>query len=230
MASTTFCIDVPVFGGQGTAAANSPQARQQALLDASSPSGSVLLAACHATLHAELETLSSTELSQVNIDLSDFQTKESILALPTERYLHNAVISGTTLFLLQTLRYLAYIDASVASNGSLTPFSDVLKPNSVHGVGVLGFSSGILPAAVVATSFSSVSFLSHAVEAYRLAVWIGVRAQIFRRTTLSGSFPEAVHSSPWSLVFLGLNKEDAEVAISDFAKVRSSSTILHLSY
>ncbi|SJL00722.1 related to polyketide synthase modules and related proteins [Armillaria ostoyae] len=218
MTSTTFCIDVPVFGGQGTAAANSPQARQQALLDASSPSGSVLLAACHATLHAELETLSSTELSQANIDLSDFQTKESILALPTDRYLHNAVISGTTLFLLQTLRYLAYIDASVASNGSLTPFSDVLKLNSVHGVGILGFSSGILPAAIVATSFSSVSFLARAVEAYRLAIWIGVRAQIFRGTMLSGSFPEAVHSSPWSLVFLGLNKEDAEVAISDFAK------------
>ncbi|PBK92884.1 putative polyketide synthase [Armillaria gallica] len=228
MASTTFCIDVPVFGGQGTAAANSPQARQQALLDASSPSGSVLLAACHATLHAELETLSSTELSQVNIDLSDFQTKESILALPTERYLHNAVISGTTLFLLQTLRYLAYIDASVASNGSLTPFSDVLKPNSVHGVGVLGFSSGILPAAVVATSFSSVSFLSHAVEAYRLAIWIGVRAQIFRRTTLSGSFPEVVHSSPWSLVFLGLNKEAAEVAISDFAKTITEPSPLYV--
>ncbi|PBK78491.1 polyketide beta-ketoacyl-synthase [Armillaria solidipes] len=228
MASTTFCIDVPVFGGQGTASANSPQARQQALLDASSPSGSVLLAACHAILHAELEMLSSTELSQVNIDLSDFQTKESILALPTERYLHNAVISGTTLFLLQTLRYLAYIDASVASNGSLTPFSDVLKLNSVHGLGILGFSSGILPAAVVATSFSSVSFLSHAVEAYRLAIWIGVRAQIFRGATLSGSFPDVVHSSPWSLVFLGLNKDDAEVAISDFAKTIAESSPLYV--
>ncbi|KAK0228850.1 polyketide synthase [Armillaria fumosa] len=228
MASTTLCIDVPVFGGQGTAAANSPQVRQQALLDASSPSGSLLLAACHATLHAELETLSSIELSQVNVDLSDFQTKESLLALPTERYLHNAVISGTTLFLLQTLRYLAYIDASVASTGSLTPFSDVLKPNSVHGVGILGFSSGILPAAVVATSFSSVSFLSHAVEVYRLAIWIGVRAQIFRGTTLSGSFPEAVHSSPWSLVFLGLNKEDAEVAISDFAKTIAEPSPLYV--
>ncbi|KAK0463812.1 putative polyketide synthase [Desarmillaria tabescens] len=228
MASTTFCIDIPVFGGQGTAAANSPQARQQALLDASSPSGSVLLAACHAALHTELKTLSSTELSQVNIDLSDFQTKESILALPTERYLHNAVISGTTLFLLQTLRYLAYIDASVASNGSLTPFSDVLKSNSVHGVGILGFSSGILPAAVVATSFSSVSFLSTAVEAYRLAIWIGVRAQIFRRATLSGPFPEAIYSSPWSLVFLGLSKQDAEVAISDFAKTVAEPSPLYV--
>ncbi|KAG7448249.1 uncharacterized protein BT62DRAFT_1004040 [Guyanagaster necrorhizus] len=171
MASTTLCIDFPVFCGQGTAVANSPQARQQAPVDTSSPSG-------------------SSSLSQVDIDLSGFLTKESIFALPTER--------------------------SCATWRTSTP---ELLPT--------GLSPPILPPAVVATSFSSVSFFSRAVEAYLLAIWTDVRTQILRSTTLSGSLPEAAYSS-WSPVFVRLNKQDVEVAISEFSKTIAEPSPLYV--
>ncbi|KAF5377903.1 hypothetical protein D9615_006799 [Tricholomella constricta] len=209
---------LPVFAGQGTAAATVPQTRQTAILDASSQSGSILLSACHEAFHHELSSLSAPELLHVDIDLTDFRKPESLLSLPAERYQQNSVISGSTLFLLQALRYLSFVEATGISTDSLTPFSDVLKANSEHGLGVLGFSSGILPACVVATSFSTFSYISRAVEAYRLALWVGIRSQLYRNDTLKSGSRDLDTKLPWSLVFIGMSKEDAEEAILNFSK------------
>ncbi|KAL0948282.1 hypothetical protein HGRIS_010876 [Hohenbuehelia grisea] len=206
-------LDVPVFAGQGTTAANSPKTRGQAQRDAATPNGSLLLAACFEAFHQEISSLSEEELAQTDIDIADFKTHESFLAVPSERYQSNPIITGTTLFLIQSLRYIAFIEALGVSTDSLTPFSDVLKRNLEHGLGVLGFSSGILPACVVGTSFSAITFLTHAVEAYRLAFWIGVRTQSYR----SANVGEGA-SLPWSLVFMGLGKKTAEEAIANFRK------------
>jgi hypothetical protein len=215
-------LNVPVFAGQGSAAANTIQTRQQALQDATSPSGSILLSACHEAFHAELSSLSPTELTQANIDIADFKSKVSLLSIPDRRYLHNPIISGPTLFLIQSLRYIAFIQTSGVSADSLTPFSDVLKGNLERGMGVLGFSSGILPACVVGTSLSAVTYISRAVEAYRLAIWIGVRTQIYRTVTLEASSAGKNSTNlPWSLVFFGMNKQSAEAAITVFSEVIS---------
>ncbi|TFK33599.1 hypothetical protein BDQ12DRAFT_657776 [Crucibulum laeve] len=217
MASTTLQLDVPIFAGQGTAAANSIQTRDQALRDASTSTGSVLLTAFHEAFHAELLSLLPAERQVVDIDLSDFTKQESLIILPAQRYTYNPVISGPTLFVLQALRYLAFAESTAAFTSSLTPFSDILQRNVEQGAGILGFSSGILPACVVGTSLSTIAFVSRSVEAYRLAIWIGIRSQIYRRQVLN------VHSIdpalPWSLVFVGLKKEYAEEAIAKFDKV-----------
>lgn len=222
----TNALNIPIFAGQGTSAANSPATRKQALKDASTPAGSLLHAACFETFHSELSSLPRDEILKAGIDLSDFKNKNTLLDVPAERYLNNPIITGTTLFLLQSLRYLAYIESFGTAAESPTPFSDVLKGNLEYNLGVLGFSSGILAAVVVATSFNTISYISRSVEAYRLAVWIGIRTQQYRKQTIIGDSP-----SPWSLVFLGLDKKSAEEAIAAFHSVRiflslHSSTII----
>ncbi|KAG5652522.1 Type I Iterative PKS, partial [Sphagnurus paluster] len=209
-------LHLPVFAGQGTTVVTAPQTRQTALLDASSHSGSILLAACHEAFHHELSSLPAPELFHVDIDLEDFEDPQKLLFLSKERYLHNAIISGSTLFLQQSLRYLAFVEALGNSTHSLTPFSDVLRQNSDYGLGVLGFSSGILPACVVATSFSTFSYISKAIEAYRLALWVGIRSQLYRREVLQSGSLDLETSLPWSLVFHGMGQSDAEESISNF--------------
>lgn len=223
MDSLPLCL--PVFAGQGTTAANSPQTRRQALLDASSSSGSILLSECHAAFHAELSSLSRDDLRNVQVDAADFSTREALLSIPKERYLHNPTISGPTLFLIQSLRYLAFVEATGSSTKSSTPFFDVLKRNSEYNLGVVGFSSGILPACVTGTSFTVLTYISTALQAYRLALWIGIRSQLYRHDTLRlGSLNQYI-SLPWSLVFIGIHEDEAEQAILDFNKVTNISCL-----
>lgn len=213
MSAATF-LNIPVFAGQGAAAADYPAFRKQAQRDATSSAGSLLLTACFEAFHAELSCLAQDEILRTGIDLSDFKHRNAILDIPPDCYLSNPILTGTTLFLFQSLRYLAYIETSGGVEETLAPFSDVLKGNREYQLGVLGFSSGILPAVVVATSFNTISYISRSVEAYRLAFWIGVRVQQFREKI-------ALHNpdSPWSLVFSGLDKKSAEEAIIAFDSV-----------
>lgn len=212
---TAATLNIPVFAGQGTAAANSPAARKEAFKDASSSAGSLLLAACFEAFHGEFSSLSPQEILSTGIDISDFKHKNTLLDVPAERYLSNPIITGTTLFILQSLRYLAYVESSGAMEESLTPFSDILKVNLEHNLGILGFSSGILPATVAGTSFNTISYISRSVEAYRLAIWIGIRTKQYRDQTILDD-----SAAPWSLVFLGLDQNSAEEAIVAFNSVR----------
>ncbi|KAF8897468.1 hypothetical protein BD779DRAFT_1667443 [Infundibulicybe gibba] len=220
MSPSSASLNVPVFAGQGTAAANNALTRQQAVHDASTPAGSLLLSSCFEAFHHEISSLSPEELSRLGLDLSDFTSEVALLQIPPEKYCNDPVITGPTLFLIQSLRYIAFVAESGVSNKSLTPFSDVLKQNSTYGMGVLGFSSGILPACVVGTSLTTVSYITRAVEAYRLSIWIGIRTQIYRANT-SIDIP----TLPWSLVFLGMSKKSAEEAIATFTEINGESCL-----
>ncbi|KZT25437.1 polyketide synthase [Neolentinus lepideus HHB14362 ss-1] len=209
--------DVPVFAGQGTAAASSPQTREQALRDAESASGTLLLTSCYQAFLTELATLSPTELEQVDVDPADFETAQSLLAASPDRYQRNPVISSTTLFLIQSLRYLAHVESQSSDKKTTTPFFDYLKNNVEQGLGVLGFSSGILPACIVGTSKNTLAYVANAVEAYRLAFWIGVRCQLYRAATLEATGAPGKESLlPWSLVFMGMGRKSAQDAITEF--------------
>ncbi|KAF8630985.1 hypothetical protein AX15_002695 [Amanita polypyramis BW_CC] len=224
MSSSIDLVNIPVFAGQGTTAINSHETRQQALRDADLPSGSVLLAACFQAFISELSALAPTDLGNVEVVISDFATKESLLVLH-ERYLHNPVITGPTLFLIQVLRYLFFIEGIGASTNSLTPFADILRCNRKYAVGILAFSSGILPACVVGTSNSVVDFISRAVEAFRLTIWIGVRSQLYRKEILSRSSSQVNPSLPWSLVLFGLSRQAVEEALTEFNKEFESTPL-----
>ncbi|KAF9568001.1 ketoacyl-synt-domain-containing protein [Agrocybe pediades] len=206
MASLT-TLNIPVFAGQGTQAAKAATTRQQALNDASSNLGALLLKSCHEAFLLELSSLTPAELAGIKIDPADFPNPESLLNLVADRYDDNPVISGTTLFLIQSLRYLSYVEATASATGSLTPFSDFLETNIENKVGIAGFSSGIVAACLVASSQTSVTYLAHAVELYRLAFWIGVRCQQYLVDSLeTASVPLKWHSEPWSQVIIGCDK------------------------
>lgn len=225
MASPLEFLCIPVFAGQGTNAASSVATRQQALSDAKLPCCSVLLAACFQAFVSELLTLSSSDLDDIQVSLSEFTTKESLL-VQDERYLHNPVITGPTLFLVQVLRYLAFTEGDGGSTKPHAPFGDILKSNKKYDVGILGFSSGILPACVVSSSNTVIDFISRAVEIFRLVLWIGIRSQHYRKKALSLCTPSVQPSLPWSLVFFGLTRQAAEAALEKFNKVIKRSLCL----
>ena len=217
--------NVPMFPIQWTAAANSPKAIQQALRDSSS-SSSLLLSACHEAFLKELDSLSSDELRQTNLSAADFKNLDALFTISPECRPLNLITSWTRLFLIQSFRYLAFIESFGSSPGSFASFSKFLESNSEHRIGILGFSSGMLPACVVGASSSTLNFITWAVEAFRVAFWIGIRTQIHRSNTLrKRGMPNC--SSPWSRIFVGLNKRVAEEAISTFHNSVCSPMLLY---
>ncbi|KAF5350379.1 hypothetical protein D9758_012473 [Tetrapyrgos nigripes] len=209
MPSSVPVLDVPFFSGQGNAAADKSSTRELAVHDAETISGSTLLHSCFNAFHTEISSLAPAIRKGIDVDLDDFQSPLSLLQATTQRYTHNSVLSGSTLFLIQSLRYLAYVDSS-----DLPRHAEIL-----------GFSSGIIPAVVVSTSYTKASFVSRAVEAYRLVLWIGIRAQLYRRSELEPIPFENIGSLPWSFAFIGMNREAAEEAVEKFNSVNPLSPI-----
>jgi hypothetical protein len=111
--------------------------------------------------------------------------------------------------MFQSLRYLGYVESL---NNSPSRFTDALKAHASRNLGVLGFSLGILVACVVATSQNTLVCISIFVEAFRLAFWIGVRTQYYRKNVL-GDGKECL---PWSVVLSGTNRKEADTAIEAF--------------
>jgi hypothetical protein len=99
-----------------------------------------------------------------------------------------------------------------SSKNSPSRFTGVLKANASHNLGVLGFSSGVLSACVVAASQSTLAYISNAIEAFRLSFWIGVRTLGYQRNALR----DGGIGLPWSVVLLGVDREEAEDAVEVF--------------
>ena len=200
-------IVLPVFAGQGTTRASLNHAADQAIRDADSPTGSLLLSSCLDVFLSELAALSPTELDQTGICPSDFDDPRRLL-IPGPKYLKNHIISGVFLFLAQVLRYQSYVQTTSRS------FLDLLKANIDHAAGVLGLSSGIFPACVVAASRSPLSYITTTVEIFRLIFWIALRVVQFTRKLLKEKPVDA--TLPWSVACLGLTKTDVEQHITRF--------------
>ena len=217
MVASRISLDIPVFAGQGSTSSIFTQRRER---NANSASGDVFLSACHMAFYAELVSLSASDFKLTGINMSDFASKDSLLTTPEQlQYLHNPVISGSTIFLIQSLRYLAYMDPFDLPCASLRPFTDVWKCNADHGIGLLGFSSGIITACIASTSPTRISFLSQAVEAYRLVLWIGIRSHLYRQQALLRGSLDPITDLPWSLVFFGIDRHSAQEALDTFNQV-----------
>jgi hypothetical protein len=222
-------MDIPVFAGQGTSAGNAVHTQNQAFEDASSPSGSLLLLSCYRAFRDELSTLSPSELLQADIDIADFPDQKYLLSASCERYTCNAIVHCSYHFLIQSLRYLAFVESIGLATNSLNPFTDVLRGNMEQNLGILGFSSGILPACVVASSFSTLSYISCAVEMYRLAIWIGIRTQMYRMSILNPTWNENDAALPWAIVLSGASQDEIEAIIARY-QAHVSLTLAFLEY
>ena len=207
-------LNIPIFSGQGTTSINSRCVQDQAIISSASPPGTLLLSSCFEAFHSELSSLSEAELKRTGVSLLDFDRSSALLLVPPEKYLRNSVISGTRLLLIQTLIYLEW--ATRAVGATQDAFSAPLERNRQISTGVIGFSSGIISACVVGTSATLLDFLSNAVSAFRVALWIGVRAQFCRDHTLLASGFHINDNHLWSIILLGMGHHATEEAISQF--------------
>lgn len=80
-----------------------------------------------------------------------------------------------------------------------------------------GYSSGILPAALVASSDSIPALLSNAIDLFGLVFALGFRCQCFRKQALSAvPAHDLDREAPWSLVLFGMNREEVQWAVDSF--------------
>ncbi|OBZ65944.1 hypothetical protein A0H81_14048, partial [Grifola frondosa] len=142
-----FLPDAFVFDGQGSAATTSSQTTNLALQDAQLPLGSTLLLACHQAFLKEFASLSPADQASSGIDINAFLAPRALIDVPPA-FRANAVLANTNLYLIQLLRYLANIDPA---SFDAPPTADLI-----------GFSTGVFAAVVVATSTSIPQLLVHA--------------------------------------------------------------------
>ncbi|KAF9240177.1 putative polyketide synthase [Melanogaster broomeanus] len=218
---STKTIIVPLFSSQGSGRAMLEQANVQAVRDAASAFGSLLLSSCLDAFLAELCVLSPEELDQSGICPSDFSDPHSLLS-PQPKYLKNRIVSGTFLFLAQVLRYQSYVQSTFTSHLS----RDFFQTNIDHGVGVLGLSSGIYPACVVAASRNAFGYISTAVDVFRLVFWIEFRVLQFTRKMLREGPVDC--TLPWSVTCIGLTKADIQERIARLEQKLGSSPSLRV--
>lgn len=195
--------NIPVFAGQGSLALFTPKAIAVATKDASTPTGALLLSAVHRAFLAELSSIPPTQRSAVGLDLSDFPSPHTLLA-PLKKYHTSCIVQGTTLCVFQLLRYLSHVETTPG-----TEFDNAAAAISE----VAGFCSGSLVAAVVASSHTTIDFLCHGVEAFKLAVWIGYETELYR---LSQCLEGETEMLSWSLVVFGWTREAALRRIEAF--------------
>ncbi|KAI0036587.1 polyketide synthase [Vararia minispora EC-137] len=209
--------DIPIFPGQGSARANTSATLERTLRIASSPYGRLILSSCFSAFHAELDSLSPTERSEAGINLTDFDAPGSLLNALHGPYPINPILSSTRLVLIQTL---TYFNAYAEELTNATP-----ERSSTHEFGVLGFSSGIISACVAGASRSTLHYINNATAAFRLAFWIGFRAQAYRHRVLDEAGIPRSDTRPWSLVFTGVDKVTAEKLVDDHNSRVSSGTL-----
>ena len=168
----------------------------------SSVSGAELVSQCHAVFLADCRKLDTRTKVVVGLDPTKFTVLGDFLR-PPPQFHHNGVVQATTICLYQLLHYLAQMEQSGRGLDYLT--DQVLE--------ITGFCSGLIAAAVVASSSSASEFLKFGVEAFRLAFWIGCRTVI--ESKKQGQ-PQDL-DTPWSLVVLGLPQEEVEEQRRNFS-------------
>ena len=219
-------LNIPIFSGQGSTSINSRCVQDQVIISSASPPGTLLLSSCFEAFHSELSSLSEAELEMTGVSLVDFDRPSALLLVLPDKYLRNSVVSDTRLLLIQALIYLGWATGAVGT--AQDAFSALLEKNRQNSTGIVGFSSGVISACVVGTSATLLDFLSNAVSAFRVALWIGVRTQFSRGHALLASGFQINDNCLWSVVLLGIGHHATEEAISRFCL--QVSTLLWLIY
>nr|ALQ32935.1 putative polyketide synthase [Fusarium sacchari] len=190
-----------LFGGQGSQSIFLPNAANTAEKDAqSSSAGSIILSKCHAAFLEEISSLEPGAKESLGIDVHSFTSPRHLLR-PSEQYHTHPALQATTIYLCQTLRYLA---VTIQEYESIEHSFDALQSTA-------GFSSGILPAATVACSSCLDEFVASSVQGFRLAFWVALRSYFW---TLENSIKIQVGGcsceTTLSLATRGISREQIE--------------------
>lgn len=157
-----------LFGGQGSLTIFSPHTAAAVEEDARSTSAALLLSRCHATFLEEIASLDIESRKLLGVDTAHFTSPRELL-VPNAQYHTHPILQATTVFFCQTLHYLAQTQQL---HGTFEEsFREITE--------TAGFSSGLLPAAVVARSSTSDDFVVSATAAFRLAFWTACRSYLW---------------------------------------------------
>lgn len=196
---------IVLFGGQGASCLYSTRALYKIRESTcSSKTALSLLSRCHAAFLDELQSLDQSTQDQLAIDPSDFRSPIDLLG-PNASLQNHALVQMVVLVLAQFLQYAAQTDR--CPEGFDAHLEDVLEMN--------GFCSGLLTAAVVASSRNKAVFSLFAVEAFRLAFWLGCRSFLKSRNIQ----PTPSDGSTWSLVIIGNNAESVQQDLQYYKSV-----------
>ncbi|KAI0449074.1 putative polyketide synthase [Xylaria acuta] len=178
---------IPVFAGLGSDTLFSLNTSERAIQDASLPESQIILQACHATFQTQISRATDRgHLSAISINLDDFLRPETLLR-PDSRYHQNVVIQHTTIYLVQILRYVSH------------------GHKDLNIQGVAGFCTGLLPAAAVSTTTSTIELLQRVEDLFLVALWIGINADLYRRNEITHS--GCATELPWGIVVDRLSEE-----------------------
>nr|APX43980.1 polyketide synthase [Pestalotiopsis microspora] len=205
---------VLLFGGQGSTAIFSPHAFENAEQDVRSASaGSILLSRCHAAFLREIACLEALSRERLAIDVEDFSSARDLLR-PAEKYHTNAIIQATTIYLCQMLHYLAEIQKS---DTQFEEFYERIRETA-------GFSSGLLPATIIARSRTLDELVTDGVEGFCLAFWIACRSLLFGiEATQKHPTDDTIDAeATWSLVIRGLSSSQLEERLDQHFNARES--------
>ncbi|RDA85919.1 hypothetical protein CP532_2712 [Ophiocordyceps camponoti-leonardi (nom. inval.)] len=200
-----------IFGGQGSFSAFSPHSAAIAKHNAqTTPVGNILLSRCHAAFLAEISSLSNESRKLLSLDILSFGSPDNLLK-PAEQYHTHPVIQATTLYLCQLL---GYLNEALRLHTSYEQSFEKLQATA-------GFSSGIIPAAVVALSHNLDEFVGFGVEGLRLAFWIACRSHFLCLETAKHTETQVDEiknsDATFSLVTRGLSLAQVKQRLSQFS-------------
>ena len=205
---------IVLFGGQGSQTLFSDTAFAAVKNIAStSAAAAIFVSRCHAAFLEEYLFLSPQEQELLGINLNTLHDQSAFLA-PGKDHQCNGLIQSTTICLYQILLYIAEAERSLVEAGDLT---EQIRETT-------GLCSGLIPAAVIASSSTLVDVLNYGVEAFRLAFWTAYRVVLQGQKQASGLDKQ----DTWSLAVLGLSLSQAEEQLKDFCVQVGLSAVLAL--
>ena len=206
---------IVLFGGHGSTTTFSSVAAKRAQSDSDqSASGAIFLLRCHAAFLEECLGLEYWLLPKLGLNLTDFQNPKNFL-IPPESLQKNAVVQATTICLYQLLRYIAEVERP----------NSQLDASGKQVLETVGVCSGLLPAAVVATSATTSELIENGVSAIRLAFRIACRSAIYGHCYTGGKG----NNGSWTLIVKGLDRAQAEEKLENYYAHVSDQTQLGIS-
>ena len=201
---------IVLFGGQGSRTLFSDTA-VAAVKDIASGSAAaaILVSRCHAAFLEDYRFLTSREQQLIGLDLNAFLA-------PGKDHQSNGLVQSTTICLYQILLYIAEVERSMVEDDRLTD----------HILEATGLCSGMIPAAVIASSRSLLDVVNYGVEAFRVSFWTA------SRIVLEGQEQVGVldHQDIWSVAVLGLSRSQVDEQMKQFCNQVSGPLYSHWKY
>ncbi|KAL9938012.1 hypothetical protein V8E36_003557 [Tilletia maclaganii] len=202
----------PIFAGQGAAGLDIPLSK----IAPPSSLAEVCLKELHTTVLDCFKQLHPSQLDQLQLSIDDFKRPEILLGLGSKANTTPALSSSALLASLRTTAFQLILYLSKVEIAQVS-FEDHLGP-AARTVGVLGFSSGLIAATVVASSRTTLDYLTNSAAAIKVAFWLGVHADLFAKNAVAAASSPSSPDASWSTVVLNADEASLRHELDAFKR------------